>query len=122
MIYDEIFRKPRAEPGAARHLSPMYLRLALGLFGCLHIHLSVVSCSTWPKKCTTFTMELSLSSKSTWFVLVSGTDGVYKGLWGLMRLETLRLKKLCIATKRFLKGRSVSLMDMQIGPYDSRSA
>jgi len=53
MIYDEIFRKPCAEPGATRHLRPMSLRLALGLFGCLHIHLSVVSCSTWPKKCTT---------------------------------------------------------------------
>lgn len=89
MIYDEIFRKPCAEPGATRHLRPMSLRLALSLFGCLRIHLSVVS---WPKKRTTLTMELSLSSKSTWFVLVSGTDGVYKGLWGLMRLETLRLK------------------------------
>lgn len=88
MIYDEIFRKPCAEPGATRHLRPMSLRLALGLFGCLRIHLSVVSCSTWPKKMHNCTMELSLSSKSTRFVLVSGTDGGYKGLWGLMRLET----------------------------------
>lgn len=92
MIYDEIFRKPCAEPGATRHLRPMSLRLGLSLFGCLRIHLSVVSCSTWPKKCTTIAMELRLSSKSTWFVLVSGTDGVYKELWGLMRLETLWLK------------------------------